>query len=207
MMVTRYWPCALVISLLLGCAAAPPPAATPTQRSASASGAPAAEPSRPADQTAYLHVALAHVHAQAGQIADAVAELRKAIDRDPKTASLWILLARWLGRLNAHDEAVAAAKQALALDPASGKILAQGRLKGAVDNFFASPVAADDKIFMVSESGKVAVLKPDGSLEVLVVNDLDDLCYATPAIADGRLYVRARNTLYCFGRAAAARER
>jgi len=93
------------------------------------------------------------------------------------------------------------------LNPESGKILAQGRLKGAVDNFFASPVAADDKIFMASESGKVAVLKPDGSLEVLAVNDLDDLCYATPAIADGRLYVRTRNTLYCFGRAAAARER
>ena len=39
----------------------------------------------------------------------------------------------------------------------------------------------------------------DGSLKVLAVNDLNDLSYATPAIADGRLYVRTRATLYCFG--------
>jgi outer membrane protein assembly factor BamB len=82
--------------------------------------------------------------------------------------------------------------------PATGEVLAQGRIQGAIDKFYASPVAADGKIFMVSESGKVAVLKTDGSLEVLAVNDLDELCYATPAIADGRIYIRTRSALYCF---------
>ena len=85
-------------------------------------------------------------------------------------------------------------------DPTTGEVIAQGRLKGAVDDYYASPVAADGKIFMVSELGKVAVLEPDGGLEPVVVNDLDDLCYATPAIADGRIYVRTRGALYCFGR-------
>ena len=85
------------------------------------------------------------------------------------------------------------------LDPETGDVRAQGRLKGAVDNYYASPVAADGKIFMASELGKVAVLRPGGELDVAVVNDLDDLIYATPAIADGRLYIRTRNTLYCFG--------
>jgi outer membrane protein assembly factor BamB len=85
------------------------------------------------------------------------------------------------------------------LDPATGEVLKQGRLKGAIDAYFASPVAADDKIFMVSEKGKVAVLKPDGSLDVLALNDLGEDAYATPAIMDGRLYVRTRSTLYCFG--------
>ena len=85
------------------------------------------------------------------------------------------------------------------LEPETGGIIAQGRLKGAVDNYYASPVAADGKIFMASELGKVAVLSPAGDLEVLAVNDLDDLVHATPAIADGRLYIRTRNTLYCFG--------
>ncbi len=84
-------------------------------------------------------------------------------------------------------------------DPATGEVVAQGRLKGAVDSYYASPVAADGKIFMVSELGKVAVLKPDGSLEVLTVNDMDDLVYATPAIEDGRIYLRTRGALYCFG--------
>ena len=86
-----------------------------------------------------------------------------------------------------------------ALDPATGKALAQTRLRGAVDNYYASPVAADGKIFVVSESGKVAVVKGDGSLSILAVNDLDDLCYATPAIADGRIYIRTRGMMYAFG--------
>ena len=86
------------------------------------------------------------------------------------------------------------------LDPATGRAIAQGRLRGAVEAYFASPVAADGKIYFVSELGKVAVLEPGGSLEVVAVNDLDDLCYATPAIADGRIYVRTRGALYAFGR-------
>jgi len=35
--------------------------------------------------------------------------------------------------------------------------------------------------------------------EILSENALNDECYATPAIADGRLYIRTRGTLYCFG--------
>ncbi len=85
------------------------------------------------------------------------------------------------------------------LDPASGDVRAQGRLKGAVDNYYASPVAADGKIFFASELGKIAVLLPGGELEIAAVNDLDDLIYATPAISDGRIYVRTRGALYCFG--------
>jgi outer membrane protein assembly factor BamB len=85
------------------------------------------------------------------------------------------------------------------LDPNTGAVLSQGRLKGAVDNYYASPVAADGKIFMASELGKIAVLKPGATLEILAVNDLADLIYATPAIDSGRIYVRTRSALYCFG--------
>lgn len=85
------------------------------------------------------------------------------------------------------------------LDPKTGKVLAVGRLKGAVDSYFASPVAADGKIYFASELGKVAVLRPGGKLDVVAVNDLDDLIYATPAIDGDRIYLRTRSTLYCFG--------
>lgn len=88
---------------------------------------------------------------------------------------------------------------ATALDPASGRVWAQGRIRGAIDRYFASPVAGDGKIFVVSESGKVAVLSAAGRLDVIAVNDLGDLAYATPAIAGGRLYIRTRSALYCFG--------
>jgi outer membrane protein assembly factor BamB len=83
--------------------------------------------------------------------------------------------------------------------PATGEVIAQGRLAGAVDAYYASPVAADGKIYFVSELGLVAVVQPGGELDEVVVSDLDDLTYGTPAIADGRIYLRTRGTLYCFG--------
>jgi outer membrane protein assembly factor BamB len=88
------------------------------------------------------------------------------------------------------------------LNPETGAEMGQGRLKGAIDRYYASPVAADGKIFMLSETGKIAVLAPGGTLEPVVVNDLEDDIYATPAISDDRMYVRTRGWLYCFGLAA-----
>ena len=85
------------------------------------------------------------------------------------------------------------------LDPATGAVLKQARLRGVADRYFASPVAGDNKVFIVSQAGVVTVLKPGGGQEILAVNELDDECYATPAIADGRLYIRTRSALYCFG--------
>jgi hypothetical protein len=84
------------------------------------------------------------------------------------------------------------------LAPETGEVLKQGRLQNAIDSYYASPVAADNKIFLVSETGKVSVVKPGREWELLAVNDLDESCYATPAIADGRIYLRTWTTLYCF---------
>ena len=42
---------------------------------------------------------------------------------------------------------------------------------------------------------------PGGTLEPTAVSDLKDDIYATPAISDGRMYVRTRGWLYCFGTA------
>jgi len=83
--------------------------------------------------------------------------------------------------------------------PATGEVIAQGRLEGAVDAYYASPVAADGKIYFVSELGLAAVVEPGGGLDVVSVGDLDDLVYGTPAIDGERIYLRTRNTLYCFG--------
>ncbi len=83
--------------------------------------------------------------------------------------------------------------------PDTGEVIERGRLENARDNYFASPVAGDGKIYMVGESGLVSVLGTGGSLESLALNDMDDICYATPAIADGRIYLRTASALYCFG--------
>ena len=85
------------------------------------------------------------------------------------------------------------------LDPGSGSLIRQGRLAGAPGAVFASPVAADGKIFFTTEDGAVAVVAPGRDLTVVAVNDLGEDAYATPAFADGRLYVRTTAALYAFG--------
>jgi outer membrane protein assembly factor BamB len=85
------------------------------------------------------------------------------------------------------------------LDPASGQILKQGRTPDALEEYYASPVAADGKIFLISASGKVTVLKAGAQWEILAMNDLDEEVWATPAIAGNNLYIRTRNALYSFG--------
>jgi outer membrane protein assembly factor BamB len=87
----------------------------------------------------------------------------------------------------------------LSFDPATGNVIKQGRLHGAIDKYFSSPVAADDKVFLIGQGGQVSVLKAAGDWEVLKVNELDDECFATPAIADGRIYIRTRSAMYAFG--------
>jgi outer membrane protein assembly factor BamB len=86
-----------------------------------------------------------------------------------------------------------------ALDPKTGKILKQGRLAGALDDYYASPVGGDGKVFLLSQQGKATVVKAGAEWEVLSVNDLDEMAYATPAIVGDNLYIRTRGNLYCFG--------
>ena len=87
----------------------------------------------------------------------------------------------------------------ISFKPETGDVIKQGRLTGAIDKYFASPVAADGKVYMVSEAGHVTVLKAAGEWEILKVNNLDDECFATPAILDNKIYIRTRGALYCFG--------
>ena len=51
------------------------------------------------------------------------------------------------------------------------------------------------------QEGKVSVIKAGAQWEVLGVNDLGDECFATPAIAGDRLYIRTRARLFCFANA------
>jgi outer membrane protein assembly factor BamB len=86
------------------------------------------------------------------------------------------------------------------LDPATGKLLKQGRSPGALGEYYASPVAADGKVFLANTEGKLTVLKAGAEWEVLAVNDLNEEISATPALSEGRVYVRTRGALYCFSR-------
>ncbi|MBL8849246.1 MAG: PQQ-binding-like beta-propeller repeat protein [Planctomycetaceae bacterium] len=69
---------------------------------------------------------------------------------------------------------------------------------GNLGNYYASPVAAGDRIYVPGENGFIVVLKAGPEIEVLAKNDVGNSLIATPAIADNRLYVRTYDTLWCF---------
>ena len=84
------------------------------------------------------------------------------------------------------------------LNPETGEMLKQGRITGAIDRYYASPVAGDGKIYIASDSGSVVVLKAGPRFEILAENDLGESIGATPALADGTLYVRTAGHLFAF---------
>jgi outer membrane protein assembly factor BamB len=84
------------------------------------------------------------------------------------------------------------------LNPKTGDVLKQGRLAGALEPYWASPVAGDGKVYAISGAGKVVVLKAAAEWEILGINEMDDEVFATPALVDGKIYLRTRSALYCF---------
>lgn len=84
-------------------------------------------------------------------------------------------------------------------DTDRGEPLRGPKRVGNGGDYFASPVCGDGKIYLASANGKVVVLKNSADYEELAVNDLGESIIATPAIADGKLFVRTRTQLMCFG--------
>lgn len=92
-----------------------------------------------------------------------------------------------------HDDGLAGCTQAK-----TGKVLWEERLFSSPVT--ASPVAAGDDILIISEKGQVAVLKAGDEFEQVSKVELGEGVFATPALADGRVYIRGTAHLYCFGK-------
>jgi outer membrane protein assembly factor BamB len=83
-------------------------------------------------------------------------------------------------------------------DAGTGKEIYSGRL-GALGYYYSSPVAAGDKIYIASAEGDVVVLEAGDKLKILAINKLDEPILATPALVEGKIYLRTENRLYAFG--------
>ena len=84
------------------------------------------------------------------------------------------------------------------LNANTGKPTKQQRLE-ASDDYYASPVAGDGKIYLLNEQGQLTVVSATDKCEVLHTAEFKEDVYSTPAILDGRIYVRTAKALYCFG--------
>lgn len=87
------------------------------------------------------------------------------------------------------------------VDFKSGKQLYEERVNGSAGSskFFSSPVAGDGKFFAGSQQGDLIVIKAGDKFEQLSATKLDAPINASPAIGEGRLYVRTEKSLWCLG--------
>jgi len=84
------------------------------------------------------------------------------------------------------------------LDANTGEMLKYGRL-GATKNYYSSPVTGDGKIYVLNEAGQLSVVSAEPKWRVLSTADFGEDAHATPAIVDGKIYLRTAGHLYCFG--------
>ncbi|MFG0318639.1 MAG: PQQ-binding-like beta-propeller repeat protein [Planctomycetota bacterium JB042] len=83
-----------------------------------------------------------------------------------------------------------------ALDPADGSTAKSERVEGT--GYFASPVAAGDRLLLASHEGTLTVLSAGADFEVVSVGELEEEIWATPAISGRHVFVRTQRALYCF---------
>ena len=84
------------------------------------------------------------------------------------------------------------------LEAATGKELFRQRI-GAAGQYTASPIAAGDKVLRASIRGVVTVIQVDDELKILAKNDFGDKIFATPAVAENKIYLRTSGHLYALG--------
>lgn len=82
------------------------------------------------------------------------------------------------------------------LDSATGEIEWQKRVGG---KYHSSPIRIGERIYCTSLDGEVVVIPASKDFEVLARNKIGEPVTATPAVADGRLYLRSEKTLFCLG--------
>lgn len=86
----------------------------------------------------------------------------------------------------------------------TGELLKTKRLSGN-NSYYSSPVSTDGRIYTFDQRGKLSVIGAYADWAEIWNADFGEDVYATPAIADDRIYVRTTGHLYCFGNAPKAK--
>lgn len=84
----------------------------------------------------------------------------------------------------------------------NGAALYQEERLGALGDYYSSPVAANGKICVASQQGVAVVFAADDTLRILARNELGESILATPAVVDGKIFLRTATRLWAFGGAA-----
>lgn len=87
------------------------------------------------------------------------------------------------------------------LDAKTGEVKYEGGRVPVPATFTASPVAFDGKILLTSEDGDTFVVQAGPTHQILRTNSIGEPVYASPAVADGKIFIRGEKHLYCIASA------
>ena len=82
------------------------------------------------------------------------------------------------------------------LDASTGAQLYRVRVGGGGQTFSASPIAAGDRVYLLTEEGVTFVLGPGAEYKEIARNDLGEMSLASPAVAGNAIYIRTESKLY-----------
>lgn len=82
------------------------------------------------------------------------------------------------------------------LDLANGEMRWRERMGR---EFKASPITAEGRVYFLDTSGRCTVVEAAREYRPLAVNEIPDRMFASPAVSDGKIFLRGRDRLYCIG--------
>lgn len=85
-----------------------------------------------------------------------------------------------------------------AVSATNGKTLYRKRLPSATGHYRASPVIANNHLYLISQEGELSVIKTGDDFELVHQHDFEDRTEATPAIEGSTIYIRTDKKLYAF---------
>lgn len=83
------------------------------------------------------------------------------------------------------------------LEAATGKVLVDAQRVESLNGVYASPIAADGRIYLIGRNGEAVVIKDAAAYEELATNKLDDKFDASPVAVGNSLLLRGHQHLYC----------
>ncbi len=86
------------------------------------------------------------------------------------------------------------------LDPKTGTVKYEGGRVPVPTRFMGSPVAFSGFVAMTSEDGDTYMLKAGPTHEIVRTNAVDEPVYSSPAISNGRIYIRGEKHLFAIGK-------
>ncbi len=66
-----------------------------------------------------------------------------------------------------------------------------------LDQFYASPMIADEKLYMLDRSGMMHIVRVGAEYDLIAESPIGETADCTPAFSDRKIFIRARKNLYC----------